>query len=113
MRYRIAVPSVTDQFVGRVVAFRIGRRREVAMPLLVADPVIVAPAQREALEGLGTSPLDLICLARIWKSAGRREHPLIDVQSLRVPLLPRIALGAVLLHRGRCRPLLSAQDMAD
>jgi hypothetical protein len=70
------------------------------MPLLVADPVIVAPAQREALEALGTSPLDLICLARIWKSAGRREHPLIDVQSLRVPLLPRIALGAVLLTEG-------------
>src|SRR6202035_3137894 len=28
------------------------RRREVAMPLLAADPVIVEPAQREALEAL-------------------------------------------------------------
>src|ERR1700681_2145315 len=27
-------------------------RREVAMPLLAADPVVVAPAQREALEAL-------------------------------------------------------------
>src|SRR6516164_9552157 len=50
-------------------------RREVAMPLLAADPVIVEPADREALGSAGASPFDTtVGVAGSHDFACRRQY---------------------------------------